>query len=787
MQTHHTPISQLAVEAHEAARRHRCADVGPSHLLWVLCRSEEGRQAVERRAGDYTAVLHHLAHVYKERASDTQVVPVFTEAFHRALQAVDTVSNAGALDADAAIDALKVFAEGDADAGSQELVQAFMVGQLSARSVSNEGESAFDPYNATFGQAFDDGEEEGFGGEPDGDDELPDFDEEDDAGEPDGQTQAQAAAAAFQAQNQARNAALAVDPNAMAALAALRNLSQEAAKGLVEPIVGRSEEIAELRAVLERRRKPNALLVGEPGVGKTALVEGLARELLSLDASSPLAGRPLVEVEMGALMAGTRFRGDFEARMRHVIDFATESRAILFIDEAHAIMGAGGGAHSGGMDASTLLKPALARGAFSAILATTPAETRALSKDRAFSRRFQRVLVKEPSVGVTIQMLTNARAGYETHHGVTIPPDAIAFLVQAMEGAAPERRFPDKAFDALDAGAAAARRRGSTILTQEDVEAAVFSVTGTRLGRPSTGDVAAARALEANLKASVMGQDSAIANIARAVRLRILGLQTGNGCASAHLLNGPSGVGKTETAKVLARTLGVPLVRIDMSEFMEAHAVSGLIGAPPGYVGFQEDGLLIAAAEANPRMVLLLDEVEKAHPRAYDLLLQIMDDGRLTSPDGRTVSFRGTHLIMTSNIGAADAARPAIGFGRERDSDGAMREAVAAHFRPEFAERLTTVANYAPLSREVGVSLAMSALRGVVDSFASSGIVVHIGPDVAEAIVDGLPQGPISGRRIARAVETRVTDAVAMEIFEAPVGQPVSILLDGPLARLIPV
>ena len=471
--------------------------------------------------------------------------------------------------------------------------------------------------------------------------------------------------------------------------------------------------------------------------------------------------------------------------MRYVIDAAAAQRAILFIDEAHALMGTGGGT-SGGMDAATLLKPVLARGEVALILATTPGEVRALVKDRAFARRFQRVLVDEPSLEQTRAIVARARGGYEAHHGVSVPEDIVALLVDAMATAAPERRFPDKAFDALDAAATAARGRGARVAEACDAQAAVLATTGVRLGRPDATVLEQAAGLESALKRSVLGQDVAITAFARAVRLRLLGLQGGTGCASAHLFNGPTGVGKTESAKALARVLGVPLVRIDMSEFMEPHSISGLIGAPPGFVGYQEDGLLIAAAEANPRMVLLLDEVDKAHPRVFDLLLQIMDAGRLTAPDGRVATFRGAHLIMTANIGATEAQRPAFGFGRTRDSEQEMREAIQAHFRPEFAERLTTVLNFVPLGHETAVALAQRALADLVDRFAQSDIILHTPRAVAEAIVAGLPEGLVSGRRINRAVEIRVADAIALDVFSQTGPGPFTVVLEGELAELRP-
>lgn len=757
------PLTQLAVSAHSAAVHHKNGDVRPTHMLWALCRTEEGRRAVEDRGGDYPAMLRVLAERFRTDAQPTFEYAVYGEDFHRLLAVLSpyvTPDGPTGLDAGVLLDAFIARCHDFPDISSA-LMHGHLVVEATSEDLPDDAFAGFDPFA---GLPLEDDEDGGDGLD------MPSFNT------PLEQSlEAVRAAAAAQMQ----------DPNVAAAEGALRNLTVEAASQRLDPVVGRAREIADLRAVLERRRKPNALLVGEPGVGKTALVEGLALDLLTLPPNHPLVDRPVLEVQMGALMAGTRFRGDFEARMRHVLDTAVARRAVLFIDEAHALIGVGGGA-SGGMDAATLLKPVLARGDISLILATTSAELRALSKDRAFSRRFQRVLVQEPTVAETCAIVIRAREGYERHHGVTVPEDTVQFLVEAMETAAPERRFPDKAFDALDACAAAARARGVTTATQIDAEAGVLATTGLRIGRPTQEDVARAAGLEDRIKAAVFGQDAAISAFARAVRLRLLGLQAGNGCASAHLFNGPSGVGKTEAAKALSAALDVPLVRIDMSEFMDAHAVSGLVGAPPGYVGYQEDGLLVAAAEAHPRMVLLLDEVDKAHPRVFDLLLQIMDAGRLTAPDGRVSTFRGTHLIMTANLGASEAAAPAFGFGRTRDPEQVMRDAIAGHFRPEFAERLTTVLNFAPLDRAVAVDLAQRAVAALIDRFARSGVLLQALPSVAEAIVDGLPEGPASGRRIARAVDVRIADAIALAAFEQTGPGPFTVVLEGERAQLQP-
>jgi len=762
-----TPLARLAVEAHATAVRHKSAHVGAAHLLWALCRTEEGRRAVEERGGDYPAMLRLLGDRFRAQPGRPGASPQYGEDFHRLFEALGQVcppSSSPLMDAGVVLDVIISSCQ-----EYPEVAAALLHGNLVVEAGPGDEHSDpyanFDPFTSQ--QA----------GDMDGEDEAPSPGDE--GTEPstfslEDPLEVVRAAAAAQMQ----------DPNVAAALAAVRNLTFEAFEDRLEPVVGREREIAQMRAVLERRRKPNVLLVGEPGVGKTALVEGLALDLARLDEDSILAGRPVLEVQMGALMAGTRFRGDFEARMRHILEMAVEQRAILFIDEAHALIGTGGGA-SGGMDAATLLKPMLARGEMSVVLATTPAEVRSLVKDKAFTRRFQRVVVDEPTVAQTCVIVERSKEGYERHHGVTICADTIAFLVEAMDTAAPERRFPDKAFDALDATAAAARERGAGMASRADAEAGVLATTGLRIGRPTPADVALARGLESRLKQTVLGQDGAIEAFARAVRLRLLGLQGGTGCASAHLFNGPTGVGKTESAKALAAELNIPLVRIDMSEFMDAHAVSGLVGAPPGYVGFQDDGLLIAAAEANPRMVLLLDEVDKAHPRVFDLLLQIMDAGRLTAPDGRVATFRGTHLIMTANLGANEAAAPVFGFGRERDPEQAMREAIATHFRPEFAERLTTVLNFAPLDHEVVVNLAQRKLSDLVDRFARSGVVLHIPRAVAEAIVTGLPEGAASGRRIARAVETRVADAIALDVFTQEGPGPFTVVLEGEYAQLM--
>jgi len=506
------------------------------------------------------------------------------------------------------------------------------------------------------------------------------------------------------------------DEHEAAARRALRCLTELAGAGELDPVTGRDGEIERLVAILLKRRKPNALLVGEAGVGKTALVEGLALRMAASEVPSALAGRPVFEVSMTELVAGTRYRGDFEARLTRLLEIASRARAILFIDEVHMIVGAGATGTRGGMDASNILKPALARGEITLIGATTPGEMRDIRRDAALMRRLELLPVVEPAAEAVFDILMRAKEGYESHHAVAIPEEICRMAIPICEEHLPARRFPDKALDLVDAAATFAALRAAAEVTEEDLRAAAVRFGGLRASGPDRARLGGLARMETMLKSRILGQKAALETLMRGARAAAMGLQPG-GVAASFLLNGPTGSGKTESAIGYAEGIGLPLVRIDMSEYMEKHAVSRLIGAPPGYVGFEGDGLLVSSAETHPEFVLLLDEAEKAHPEVFDILLQVLDHGVLRAGDGRPVSMNGAHLFLTSNIGHSGHGGT-IGFGPATDVAAQAREEIARSFRKEFLSRIRNVVEYAPLDTDALEEIAIRRIDRIMGSLA---------------------------------------------------------------------
>jgi len=483
------------------------------------------------------------------------------------------------------------------------------------------------------------------------------------------------------------------------------NLSQRARDGKIDPLIGRSEELARCVQILSRRRKNNPLLVGDAGVGKTAIAEGLALRIEQKQAPEVIRNATIYALDMGALLAGTKYRGDFEERLKAVLQaLLQQDQAVLFIDEIHTIIGAGA-ASGGTMDASNLLKPALANGELRCIGATTYQEFRNLfEKDRALSRRFQKVDVPEPSVEETIEILKGLKSGLETHHAVSYSQAAIEHAARLAKRHLSERRLPDSAIDVLDEAGAAMRvkpeEKRRTRINVHDIESMIASMARIPHQQVNASDRKQLAHLDRDLKLSVFGQDKAIDQLAASIKLSRAGLSHPERPIGSFLFTGPTGVGKTEAARQLARIMGVELIRFDMSEYMESHTVSRLIGAPPGYVGFDQGGLLTEAINKHPHAVLLLDEIEKAHPDLFNLLLQVMDHGTLTDNNGRIADFRHIVLIMTSNAGAFEMQQNAVGFNpqpRKGDDDTAIKRI----FTPEFRNRLDSIIGFAPLSEEI--------------------------------------------------------------------------------------
>lgn len=483
------------------------------------------------------------------------------------------------------------------------------------------------------------------------------------------------------------------------------DLNEKAKDGRVDPLIGRGPEVGRTVQILCRRSKNNPLYVGDPGVGKTAIAEGLARKIVEGDVPDVLKEAVIYSLDMGALLAGTRYRGDFEERLKAVVsELEKLPHAILFIDEIHTVIGAG--ATSGGaMDASNLLKPALSGGTIRCIGSTTYKEFRNhFEKDRALLRRFQKIDVNEPTVEDTIKILAGLRSAFEEHHSVKYTPDALKSAVELSARYINDRKLPDKAIDVIDEVGAmqmlvAPSKRRKTITTRE-IEAVIATMARIPPKSVSTDDKKALETLETDLKRVVFGQNAAIEKLASAIKLARAGLRDPDKPIGNYLFTGPTGVGKTEVARQLASIMGIPLQRFDMSEYMERHSVSRLIGAPPGYVGYDQGGLLTDAVDQQPHSVLLLDEIEKAHPDLFNILLQVMDNGKLTDHHGKTVDFRNTILIMTTNAGASDMAREALGFGVS-SREGEDEEAVKKMFTPEFRNRLDAIVPFGYLPPEV--------------------------------------------------------------------------------------
>ena len=547
------------------------------------------------------------------------------------------------------------------------------------------------------------------------------------------------------------------------------DLNVKARKGDVDPLIGRENEVERCIQVLCRRRKNNPLLVGDPGVGKTAIAEGLAYKIVEGDVPDVLAGATIFSLDMGALLAGTRYRGDFEERLKAVVSELEEHPdAVLFIDEIHTVIGAG--ATSGGaMDASNLLKPALQGGKLRCMGSTTYKEFRQhFEKDRALSRRFQKIDVNEPTVEDSIKILQGLKPYFEDHHHIKYTADAIRSAVELSARYINDRKLPDKAIDVIDeAGAAqhlvAESKRRKTIGTKE-IEAVVAKIARIPPKNVSKDDATVLRDLEASLKRVVFGQDPAIEALASAIKLARAGLREPEKPIGNYLFAGPTGVGKTEVAKQLAAQLGVELLRFDMSEYMEKHAVSRLIGAPPGYVGFDQGGMLTDGVDQHPHCVLLLDEIEKAHPDVFNILLQVMDHGKLTDHNGRAVDFRNVILIMTSNAGAADMQKSAIGFGRDK-REGEDTAAIERIFTPEFRNRLDAIISFQALPKEVIMQVVEKFVLQLEAQLLDRNVHIELSPEAAAWLGDMGYDDKMGARPLARVIQEHIKKPLAEELL----------------------
>jgi ATP-dependent Clp protease ATP-binding subunit ClpA len=547
------------------------------------------------------------------------------------------------------------------------------------------------------------------------------------------------------------------------------NLNKKAQQGKIDPLIGRDQEIERTIQILCRRTKNNPLYVGEPGVGKTAIAEGLAKRIIEGDVPEVLAKSTIFSLDMGSLLAGTRYRGDFEERLKAVVsELEAQPGAVLFIDEIHTVIGAG--ATSGGaMDASNLLKPALAQGTLRCIGSTTYKEYRNhFEKDRALVRRFQKIDVNEPTVEDAVKILTGLKANYEKHHKVKYTPEAIRGAVELSAKYIHDRKLPDKAIDVIDEVGASrmlvAENKRKKTVTLKDVEEVVAKIARIPPKSVSADDTETLRNLERDLKAMVFGQDAAITALASAIKLSRAGLRDAEKPIGNYLFSGPTGVGKTEVAKQLSKVLGIELIRFDMSEYMERHSVSRLIGAPPGYVGFDQGGLLTDSIDQHPHAVLLLDEIEKAHQDLYNILLQVMDHGKLTDHNGKTVDFRNVILIMTTNAGAADMAKPAIGFGRETRS-GEDTEAIKRMFTPEFRNRLDAVIPFGGLTPEIVAQVVEKFVMQLEAQLADRNVTIELSSAAKEWLAERGYDPLYGARPLARVIQEHVKKPLAEELL----------------------
>ena len=548
-----------------------------------------------------------------------------------------------------------------------------------------------------------------------------------------------------------------------------QNLNQQAIDGKIDPLIGRELEVERVIQILCRRRKNNPLLVGEAGVGKTAIAEGLAKRIVDNQVPEILAKAQVYALDMGALLAGTKYRGDFEQRLKAVLkQLLDNSNAILFIDEIHTLIGAGS-ASGGTLDASNLLKPALSSGQLKCIGATTYNEYRSIfEKDHALSRRFQKIDVTEPSIAETIEILRGLKSRFESHHGVKYTSVALSTAAELSAKYINDRHLPDKAIDVIDeAGAAqriAPKSKQKKTIGKGEIEEIIAKIARIPARNVSSDDRNALKTLDRDLKAVVFGQDKAIDALATAIKMARSGLGNPAKPIGSFLFSGPTGVGKTEVARQLAFVLGVELVRFDMSEYMERHAVSRLIGAPPGYVGFDQGGLLTEAITKHPYSVLLLDEIEKAHPDIYNVLLQVMDHGTLTDNNGRKADFRNVVIVMTTNAGASELSKTSMGFLNDKKAGDEMAE-IKRLFTPEFRNRLDATISFAPLDEIIILQVVDKFLMQLESQLAEKKVEVSFTDELKKYLAKHGFDPQMGARPMSRLIQDTIRRALADELL----------------------
>jgi len=736
---------QLTLQAamREAVRR-RHAYLTVEHLLFALCHDERGAEVLRHSGANVRRLKTELQRFLDEEiAGEPGEDPVETGqtlAFHRVIQgALAHAENAEREEVDAGDLIAAIFQEPDSQALA--LLRAHGVSRLDVLKYVSHGISKL-PESRQGAEANGSAPPPRRPATDDGEDEI-------------------------------------ADPLA----AFSTNLTQRAADGKLDPLVGRDAEIDRVIHVLARRRKNNPILVGESGVGKTAIAEGLAQRIAAGDVPKDLIGAEIYAVDLGAMLAGTRYRGDFEARFKAFVAAVRERpNPVVFIDEIHTVLGAGA-AQGATVDASNMLKPLLQNGELRCMGSTTFQEYRHFERDRALARRFQRIEVHEPSIDDAVKILEGLAPHYEKHHGVHYTAPALRACVELSAKHLLDRFLPDKAIDVMDeVGAAVRLRKGVKARSAprseaqpsegaerrktvgvRDVEVLLSQMAKIPLPTASTSDLEGLERLEGDLRAVVFGQDEAISTVVRAVKRGRAGLGGADRPVGSFLFMGPTGVGKTELAKQLAKTLGVQFIRFDMSEYMEKHAVARLIGAPPGYVGYDQGGILVDAIRRTPYAVLLLDEIEKAHQDLFDILLQVMDHATLTDNHGREASFRHVTLIMTSNVGARDMTARSIGFAGGSRSDG--QKDVERLFSPEFRNRLDEIVKFKQLSPEVMLRVVDKFVVEVEKQLAEKKVAIELTPAARQWLAEKGFDPLFGARPLARVIQTELKDKLADELL----------------------
>ncbi len=704
------------------ARRHAYLTV--DHLLFALLHDERGAEVLRHCGANLkqlkAALQRYLEEDVEKVEGDERFEPQQTLAFQRVLQsAFQQAENAEKDEIEAGDLLAAIFQEPDSNAVS--VLREQEVSRLDVLKYVSHGVSKVPPRRNR------EGEEERR--------ELPGFEDEEKI------------------------------PDPLEAFAS--NLTEQASLGKLDPLVGRGDEIERTIHILARRRKNNPIFVGESGVGKTAIAEGLAQCIVDGKVPDDLKGAEIFALDLGAMLAGTRYRGDFEARFKALIAAVQErARPIIFIDEIHTILGAGA-AQGATVDASSMLKPLLQSGELRCMGSTTFQEYRHFEKDRALARRFQKIEIQEPSVEESVEILKGLAPRYEEHHGVHYTSGALKAASELSAKHLSDRYLPDKAIDVMDEVGAAVRLRPGKekrkTVGVRDVEQLVARMARVPIARASTDDRARLQSLDADLRRSVFGQDDAISIVVRAVKRTRAGLGGSDRPIGSFLFMGPTGVGKTELAKQLADTLGVPFLRFDMSEYMEKHAVARLIGAPPGYVGYDQGGVLVDGVRKNPYAVVLLDEIEKAHVDLFDILLQVMDHATLTDNHGREADFRHITLIMTSNVGTRDMSRRAIGFGPHLAGDG--KSEVERLFSPEFRNRLDEVVTFNQLTPAVMELVVDKFMKEVEQQLREKKVTIELSPTARSWLADKGFDPLFGARPLARVIQAELKDKISDELL----------------------